>query len=205
MEHCPTEPYDFVASGQQNVAMNYKQRSTYDIAAAVQRQRNFNYQARIIVKVEYNSRSGVLAAFHFAQIPRRGGEAVKMKRLQLNAFLSFSYRQFCALKRAYPNEFLTPCYDMDIVWHTHQVHPSAYAHDTIQMLGRVCWKCVDENFEFLFKRFSNTTIVCPIVMLAQNFFVLRRRQNVSGHITSHTTPIGVAVECTEVIWHQVRK
>jgi hypothetical protein len=52
MDNCQVEPYDFVASGQQKATtltygqsdVVYQQRSTYDIAAAVQRQRNFNYQ-----------------------------------------------------------------------------------------------------------------------------------------------------------------
>jgi hypothetical protein len=47
LEHCGTEPYDFVASGQQNVHTTYKQRCSYDITAAVQRQRNFNYQVSL--------------------------------------------------------------------------------------------------------------------------------------------------------------
>lgn len=47
---CSTEPYDFLYN-HSNLNNNllllnktYKQKSSYDIAAAVQRQRNFNYQ-----------------------------------------------------------------------------------------------------------------------------------------------------------------
>jgi hypothetical protein len=36
------------------------------------------------------------------------------------------YLNFLQLKQTYPDQFLTPCYDFDIVWHTHQVHPADY-------------------------------------------------------------------------------
>ena len=28
-----------------------------------------------------------------------------------------------------------PCYDMDLLWHTHQVHPLDYATDSMKILG----------------------------------------------------------------------
>ena len=31
------------------------------------------------------------------------------------------YAKFLYLKQSYPDTFLVPCYDIDIVWHTHQV------------------------------------------------------------------------------------
>lgn len=47
-EFCDTEPYDFLASGQQKMMHGhgsvYQQRSSYDICAATQRQRVFNYE-----------------------------------------------------------------------------------------------------------------------------------------------------------------
>lgn len=41
------------------------------------------------------------------------------------------YLNFLLLKQTYTDQFLTPCYDFDIVWHTHQV-------------------CHSNNFRFMF-------------------------------------------------------
>lgn len=45
------------------------------------------------------------------------------------------YQRFLLLKQTYHGEFCTPCYDFDLVWHTHQVHPVAYHKDTVRILG----------------------------------------------------------------------
>ena len=39
------------------------------------------------------------------------------------------------LKKMNKNEFIVPCYDIDLMWHTHQVHPINYAEDTKEFLG----------------------------------------------------------------------
>uniref|UniRef100_A0A183DIJ1 DUF148 domain-containing protein n=1 Tax=Gongylonema pulchrum TaxID=637853 RepID=A0A183DIJ1_9BILA len=44
--YCGDEPYDFLSS-KTNTQQPYQSRLSYDIAAAAQRQRNFNYQARL--------------------------------------------------------------------------------------------------------------------------------------------------------------
>ncbi len=33
--------------------------------------------------------------------------------------------------------FVTPMYDIDVIWHTHQLHPLAYAKDMTNILGYV--------------------------------------------------------------------
>ncbi|VDL79693.1 unnamed protein product [Nippostrongylus brasiliensis] len=45
------------------------------------------------------------------------------------------YIQFLLLKQTYSDQFLTPCYDFDIVWHTHQVHPLNYLRDCTAIFG----------------------------------------------------------------------
>ncbi|KAK6045041.1 hypothetical protein COOONC_17454 [Cooperia oncophora] len=50
--YCSPEPYDFLASSASNVT--YKSTCGYDIAAAVQRQRNFNYQRPAIAKCVFD-------------------------------------------------------------------------------------------------------------------------------------------------------
>lgn len=104
---CPSEPYDFVASVKRSSMLSasanssasgqapstYIRRSTYDIAGAIQRQRNFNYQ---------------ISLPHYTS-PKFLAEAMQR------------YMKFLFLKMHYPDEFLTPCYDFDVVWHSHQV------------------------------------------------------------------------------------
>ena len=41
------------------------------------------------------------------------------------------------LKSKYSDEFLVPCYDMDICWHTHQIQPELYQMETKDILGHV--------------------------------------------------------------------
>ena len=40
-------------------------------------------------------------------------------------------------QKIHPNAFLVPCYDIDLVWHTHQVHPVCYAKDCQKILGAI--------------------------------------------------------------------
>lgn len=41
------------------------------------------------------------------------------------------------LKVVNESAFLVPCYDMDLAWHTHQLHPRVYERDTTTILGKV--------------------------------------------------------------------
>ena len=47
------------------------------------------------------------------------------------------YKMYLLLKKENKSTFLVPCYDIDLVWHTHQVHPHAYQRDTNSILGFV--------------------------------------------------------------------
>ena len=42
------------------------------------------------------------------------------------------------LHNFHADAFLVPCYDMDLAWHTHQLHPHYYKKDTVAYLGKVC-------------------------------------------------------------------
>ncbi|MFH4977130.1 hypothetical protein AB6A40_003839 [Gnathostoma spinigerum] len=107
-EYCSDEPYDFLVSiSSDRGTMKYERKSSYDIAAACQRQRNFNYQ---------------ISLPHYTS-PRFLSEAVGR------------YMQFLLLKQTYTDQFFTPCYDFDIVWHTHQVHPCNYIRDCTAIFG----------------------------------------------------------------------
>jgi len=47
------------------------------------------------------------------------------------------YMMYLYLKKCNPDKFLVPCYDMDLIWHAHQVHPVEYQRDTSAALGFV--------------------------------------------------------------------
>ncbi len=51
---------------------------------------------------------------------------------------SFSrYKKFVKLKLLYPYEPLTPMFDVDLIWHTHQLCTQEYSDDTANFLGKV--------------------------------------------------------------------
>ena len=41
------------------------------------------------------------------------------------------YQKFLHLKRVAPDTFLVPCYDFDLVWHAHQLHPLIYRYSLL--------------------------------------------------------------------------
>ena len=47
------------------------------------------------------------------------------------------YKKFLFMKQQLPGEFIVPCYDIDIIWHTHQLHPLEYQADTVKYLGQL--------------------------------------------------------------------
>lgn len=47
------------------------------------------------------------------------------------------YKMYLYLKQRNKETFLVPCYDMDLIWHTHQVHPVPYQKETHSVLGFV--------------------------------------------------------------------
>ncbi|KAK3600650.1 hypothetical protein CHS0354_031563 [Potamilus streckersoni] len=47
------------------------------------------------------------------------------------------YKKFIFLKQQNPGEFLVPCYDIDLIWHTHQLHPHIYKRDMETIIGQL--------------------------------------------------------------------
>ena len=84
-------------------------RIQYDIVAACIRQRVFNYQV---------------------SLPHYGDKRFLRDALE-------RYKRHLRFKQQHPNAFLVPCYDFDLIWHAHQVHPLGYRTDTMKVLGRV--------------------------------------------------------------------
>ncbi len=86
---------------------SYESKISYDIHAAVSRQKIFYYQ-------------------------------VSLPHFKDQKFLDSAlrrYKQYLMLKKTNPFTFLVPCYDMDLIWHTHQGVPDIYARETTLYLG----------------------------------------------------------------------
>ena len=90
-------------------ADEYIQKSSYDIFSAISRQRVFFYQVSL---PHYHDKLFLKSA---------------LKR----------YQKLLFLKHQNPTEFLVPCYDIDLIWHSHQLHPVAYKKDTSKVLGQM--------------------------------------------------------------------
>ena len=88
---------------------SYESRIEYDLEAAAGRQRLFYYQVSL---PHYKDTKFIENA---------------IKR----------YKQFLTLKRLHPDSFIVPCYDVDLIWHSHQLHPAAYKKDTETLLGKL--------------------------------------------------------------------
>ena len=88
-------------------APDFQSRIVYDIEAACARQRVFNYQ---------------LSLPHFAD-----------RKLLTKAVERYKFHLY--LKQQNPELFFVPCYDFDLIWHSHQLNPSIYTRDTTEILG----------------------------------------------------------------------
>ena len=91
------------------IEKNYEQKSAYDIASATLRQRSFNYAT---------------------SLPHYRDEKFLREAVS-------RYYVMLQIKRDNPSMYIVPCYDNDLIWHSHQQHPLAYHEDTFLMLGRM--------------------------------------------------------------------
>ena len=91
LEHPTSDESKVTGEGEEKDDKLFK--FSYDVVAAAERQMVFYYQ----VSLPHYRQDWFLA------------EALER------------YKQYFALKKKFPERFLVPCYDMDIVWHTHQV------------------------------------------------------------------------------------
>ncbi|XP_078655975.1 uncharacterized protein LOC144902415 [Branchiostoma floridae x Branchiostoma belcheri] len=81
---------------------------SYDLRSAISRQRMFYYQ-------------------------------VSLPHFRDDKFLQeavLRYKMLLHLKKTNPGKFLVPCYDMDLIWHAHQINPVIYKSDTEAILGK---------------------------------------------------------------------
>ncbi|XP_024977761.1 glycine-rich domain-containing protein 1 isoform X1 [Cynara cardunculus var. scolymus] len=114
----PNEPYDFdlarpSSSEFSETVYGTQSFSKYNFILAIERQSPFFYQ---VSRPHVNNDLFLQAAFArykgFLHLIRRNRER--------------SIRRFCV-----------PTYDIDLIWHTHQLHPASYCNDLVELLGNV--------------------------------------------------------------------
>lgn len=108
-EMYPNEPFEVDLKAPVIDVPYFKSRIQYDIAQASSRQRVFYYQV---------------------SLPHYGDKKFLQNAVE-------RYKLHLLLKQNHQEDFLVPCYDFDLIWHAHQVHPVIYRNDTIRLLGRV--------------------------------------------------------------------
>ena len=106
----PDEPFDLtlqIVEERRHVWDSWTSSFKYDIVEAALRQKVFYYQ-------------------------------VSLPHFRDDVFLKEAverYRNFFNLKGNHREAFLVPCYDVDLVWHAHQVNNKAYETDCLSALG----------------------------------------------------------------------
>ncbi|BAT81668.1 hypothetical protein VIGAN_03145300 [Vigna angularis var. angularis] len=116
----PSEPYELVGLNNhslQGFAENFleaKQSTTnYDLISAVKRQTTFFYQvSRPYWKVDTFLEGAVARYKGFLHLIKRNRER-------------------------HISRFSVPTYDIDLIWHSHQLHPVSYCNDLVAIMGKV--------------------------------------------------------------------
>ncbi|ELT88483.1 hypothetical protein CAPTEDRAFT_202493 [Capitella teleta] len=108
-QHANGEPFNVLSTDCPPRCMEYTSKCSYQLQDAIDRQRMFYYQV---------------------SLPHYRDSVFLKKALS-------RYKKYLALKRRNPDEFLVPCYDFDLIWHSHQLHPLLYRNDTGAILGRM--------------------------------------------------------------------
>ncbi|KAK3102178.1 hypothetical protein FSP39_009388 [Pinctada imbricata] len=110
-EAYPNEPFEIdlpVGPIKSENVENYDSKIAYDLTAATSRQCAFFYN-------------------------------VSLPHYLDRKFLSLSelrYKMFLFLRKYARDAYLVPCFDNDLMWHTHQLHPLIYKVDSLKILGR---------------------------------------------------------------------
>ncbi|KAK7385425.1 hypothetical protein VNO78_31143 [Psophocarpus tetragonolobus] len=115
----PSEPYelDMNNDSMQDFTENFleaKENTTnYDLISAVKRQTTFFYQVSRPYWNEDTFLEGAVARY--------------------KGFLHLIKRN----RERHINRFCVPTYDIDLIWHSHQLHPVSYCNDLVEIIGKV--------------------------------------------------------------------
>ncbi|XP_071728748.1 glycine-rich domain-containing protein 1-like [Rutidosis leptorrhynchoides] len=113
----PDEPYELdFENGYQSFTNNnlmVSPSTKYDLVSAVERQSSFYYQVSRPFMKDIIFLEGAVQRY--------------------KGFLHMIERN----KETKSKKFCVPTYDIDLMWHTHQLHPRSYCNDMMSLLGRV--------------------------------------------------------------------
>ena len=101
----PAVPYDYMKDASR--PENIESKIGYDFAIASSKAKNFIYQ-------------------------------VSLPHFENEDFLAtgvIRYKKFLFFKKMNPNMLIVPCYLINIIWRSHQLHPIEYKNDTEQLFG----------------------------------------------------------------------
>ncbi|XP_024521551.1 glycine-rich domain-containing protein 1-like [Selaginella moellendorffii] len=122
------EPYTLDIYGG-DVTRRYTERATnisYDLAEAALRQKSFYYQASGDLFLKANSTLSMQVSDpHYLDESFLLAAAARYK-----AFLHL-------IRTSGTSTFFVPTYDIDLIWHTHQLHTVSYHNDLTQVLGSI--------------------------------------------------------------------
>ncbi|KAL3852091.1 hypothetical protein ACJMK2_015777 [Sinanodonta woodiana] len=100
-----------------------------DLSACSSNERKYNEISRISYDIkEASSRQSMF--FYSVSLPH-----YRDAKFLSNSLIR--YKKFLYLRQQNPEQFLVPCYDIDLIWHTHQLYPLAYKNDTESLFGRL--------------------------------------------------------------------
>jgi len=105
----PSEPFKVNLTTYVGHVPDFESKIEYDITAACGRERVFYYQV---------------------SLPHYGDRKFLTRALE-------RYKHHLVVKQQNPDLFFVPCYDFDLIWHAHQVHPLIYQKDTTKVIGKV--------------------------------------------------------------------
>ncbi|XP_057724758.1 glycine-rich domain-containing protein 1-like [Arachis stenosperma] len=115
----PSEPYelhldsDSFQDFDENLLGDPESTTKYDLISAVKRQTTFFYQVSRPYWNDDTFLEGAVARYKgFLYLIKRNKER--------------SMRRFCV-----------PTYDVDLIWHSHQLHPASYCKDLVAIMGKV--------------------------------------------------------------------
>ncbi|XP_078366083.1 uncharacterized protein LOC144650309 [Oculina patagonica] len=104
----PVDPFEVDITESPAVVTEYKSRIQYNLEEACYRQSKFYYQV---------------------SLPHYYDEEFLKKAVE-------RYEYHLQLIKQHPEVFMVPCYDIDLIWHAHQLHPLNYKQKTTEWLGK---------------------------------------------------------------------
>ena len=104
----PMEPFEVDLSQFPAEITEYKSKIQYNLEHACYRQSKFYYQV---------------------SLPHYNDDKFLRKAVE-------RYGYHLQLTKQHPEVFMVPCYDVDLIWHAHQLHPINYKKATTELLGK---------------------------------------------------------------------